>query len=308
MCKKITTNLLLLATLCITMLTITSCSFGKHQTNTYEIEEAFDNISIEIDTADITFLPSADDVCIVTVYEKEDQQHAVEVNNGTLTIGNDKNRQDYIQIGYNVTSITVYLPKTEYYSLVIEESTGDITVSNDFDFNNISISVTTGDVECYASASENIDIETTTGDIFVEGVTSKSLDLTTTSGKITASSATCDGDITVGFTTGGASLTDISCKNVIANGSTGNISLNNVISEGKFSIDTTTGGVQFKNSDAAEIFVNTTTGNVKGSLLTDKVFIVETTTGDIDVPKSIVGDRCEIGTTTGDIKISISGN
>ena len=63
--------------------------------------------------------------------------------------------------------------------------------------------------------------------------------------------------------------------------------------------------MRFKNSDANDIFVETDTGHVTGTLLTDKVFITQTDTGDVDIPKTVDGGRCEIITDTGDIKINI---
>ena len=78
-----------------------------------------------------------------------------------------------------------------------------------------------------------------------------------------------------------------------------------VIAENKFSIERSTGNVKFDGSDAAEIFVKTDTGDVTGSLLTDKVFIAQTDTGDVDVPKTVTGGRCEIMSDTGNIKIKI---
>lgn len=111
--------------------------------------------------------------------------------------------------------------------------------------------------------------------------------------------------VTVGVSTGKAYLTDIACKNVISSGSTGDIFLDNVIAAKKFYIERSTGDVRFENSDATEIFVETGTGYVTGTLLTDKVFIIQTDTGSVDVPKTITGGRCEITTDTGDIKITI---
>lgn len=81
--------------------------------------------------------------------------------------------------------------------------------------------------------------------------------------------------------------------------------MKNVIATEKFSIERSTGDVTFDGADAAEIFVKTDTGDVKGSLLTDKVFITETDTGRVDVPKTTIGGRCEITTDTGDISIEI---
>ena len=63
---------------------------------------------------------------------------------------------------------------------------------------------------------------------------------------------------------------------------------------GELSIIERTGVVKFDGSDAAEIFVKTTAGNVTVSLLTDKVFVTKTDTGNINVPKIADGGKCEI--------------
>ena len=81
--------------------------------------------------------------------------------------------------------------------------------------------------------------------------------------------------------------------------------MNHVIAANKFSIERSTGDVKFSRCDVAELYLKTSTGNVTGSLLADKVFITDTNTGSVDVPKTAVGGRCEIKTGTGDIKIKI---
>jgi len=63
--------------------------------------------------------------------------------------------------------------------------------------------------------------------------------------------------------------------------------------------------VEFTACDAGEIVIETDTGDVEGTLLSDKIFITETDTGRIDVPKTTTGGRCQITTDTGDIKIKI---
>ena len=64
--------------------------------------------------------------------------------------------------------------------------------------------------------------------------------------------------------------------------------------------------MNFEASDAASIFVETDTGDVKGSLLSEKIFIINTDTGKKEVPESTTGGRCKITTDTGDIKITIN--
>ena len=300
-------RLLLFIVFSIGLLTLPACSLSDYETNIHKINEEFDNVSIKTDTADIAFVPSNDGMCRVTCYEDAKSIHSVEIQNGTLMINvvNNKKWYDYIGVNIDSTKITVYLPEKAYSSLVIEESTGDIEISKDFKFKSIDISLSTGNVKCYASAVENITIAASTGDIFAESISAGSLDITVSTGKVTVSSVTCEGDITVGVSTGKAYLTDVTCKNLTSTGSTGDVSLRNVISKEKISVERSTGDVTLDRSDAAELFIMTSTGDVEGSLLTNKVFIIKTDTGRINVPNSITGGRCEITTDTGDIKISI---
>ena len=66
-----------------------------------------------------------------------------------------------------------------------------------------------------------------------------------------------------------------------------------------------TGDVELNACDAGGLSLKTTTGDVTGTLLSEKVFITDTSTGDVSVPKTTSGGKCEISTTTGDIRIDI---
>ena len=105
--------------------------------------------------------------------------------------------------------------------------------------------------------------------------------------------------------TGNAYLTDVSCRNLLSGGNTGDLSLRNVIAAEAFTIMRTTGDVTFAGCDAAAIPVETDTGDVEGSLLSDKVFVTHTSTGDVDVPAAAAGGKCTIRTSTGDITMHI---
>lgn len=280
----------------------------EYETNTYQVSEEFSNVSIKAETANILFAPSDEGKCKVVCYEQQKIKHSVTVEEKTLTVNTIDTRKwyDHIAIFSMATPrITVYLPKSEYASLLINVSTGDTEIPTDLRFESIDVSASTGGVNCYASASDVIKIKTTTGDICVKNVSAGSLDLTVSTGKVTASAINCQGDVKINVTTGKTSLTDIVCKGVTSSGSTGNITLENVIATQKLSISRSTGDVKFDGSDATEIYVKTDTGDVTGSLLTDKVFITQTDTGRIDVPKTITGGKCEINTDTGNIHIII---
>lgn len=280
----------------------------KYETNTYEIREAFSGISIDTDTAEIVFALSDNGKCTVECYEEENARHSVFVEDGTLTVELNDERSVYgsIRLNFDAPRITVYLPKAEYTSLLIDESTGHIVIPKDFCFNTVDISLSTGDVEFCASASERVKIKASTGGIRVENISAGELELSVSTGRVTVSGVRCQGDVTVGVTTGKTSLTDLACKSVISRGSTGDISLKRVIAAEKFSIERSTGDVKFESCDAAEISVKTDTGDVTGSLLSDKVFVANTDTGSVDVPKTVNGGKCEITTDTGNIRISVA--
>jgi len=286
----------------------TKLSTMSYQINTHEISDTFQNISIKTNTADIVFNPSEDGKCKVVCHEMEKVTHTVSVEEGSLTIKRVDKRKwyDFVGINFRTPKITVYIPQRDYAALIIKESTGDITIPKAFAFDAVDIDVSTGDVKLMSSVKGLGKINTSTGDVRVESGFCGSLDLQTSTGKITVSNVKCDGDITVVVSTGKVNLKDVTCKNLTSRGSTGDITLKYVIAAEKLSVLRDTGDVKFDQSDAAEIFVETDTGDIKGSLVTDKVFITKTATGSISVPKTVTGGRCELTTDTGDIKITVS--
>ena len=285
----------------------TKLSTVKYETNSYEIGEAFSGISIKTDTADITFALSNDGKCRVECFEEEKAKHLVAAQNNTLVIKATDNKAwyDYIGINFNSPKITVYLPKTEYASLRINQHTGTVKMPEAFKFSEVDILASTGDIDFCASAAGAIKIKTSTGDIGVKDVSAASLSLSVSTGGVTATDVDCSGDFTISVSTGKAKLTDVKCQSLASSGDTGDITLLNVIAAEKFTLKRSTGDVKLTACDAAELFIETDTGDVLGTLLSDKVFITKTDTGRIAVPNSVTGGRCEITTDTGDIKIAV---
>ncbi len=260
----------------------------KYETSTYEITEEFNNILINSNTTDIEILPSENNKTTVTCYEEATLKHDVFVEGETLKIELNDTRKwyDRISINFSIPKIKIYLPASEYGTLTVDSSTSDIMISGGFKFTDVSVSLSTGDIEV-------TDISANTASLFV------------TTGEIQAKNLTCTENITLALTTGDVELENISCNDLSSSGSTGDISLENVIASGKLTIKRTTGDIEFDGCDAAEISVKTDTGNITGSLLTEKIFIAETDTGRINIPKSTSGGICEIYTDTGDIKITV---
>lgn len=248
---------------------LSKLSTQRYETNAHEIGEAFSDISIHAEAADIRFAVSEDGKYKVVCYETEHVRHSVSVQDDTLTIKeiNEKNWYDNIGISVETPAITVYLPEGACGALEINESTGDIELPEDFCFDSIDISGSTGHVTLFG--------------------------------------VTCQGDVNIHVSTGKTNMTDVNCKNLTLDGSTGDISLKNVIAAETFSVVRTTGNVTFDGCDAPDVTVETDTGDVTGTFRSEKIFLIETDTGDVDIPKSTNGGRCEITTSTGDIILKI---
>lgn len=282
-------------------------NISKFQNDIYPLADDFQNISINTKTADVVLAPSEDETGRVVVYEQERLSHTVSVENGTLKIAVDDTREWYEHIGivWDTPKITVYLPKSEYATLVINGHTGDIEIPAGFSFESIDVSNSTGNVKSCASASGRIAVRTSTGSISLNNGHAGALDLSMTTGKVFVRSFECRGEIKVCVSTGDVMFSKVTCQNLVSDGSTGDVRLEHVIAQGKMSIERSTGDIMFVRSDAAELWLKTSTGDVEGSLLSEKIFFPKSDTGDVELPKTMRGGRCEITTTTGDIEIDI---
>jgi len=280
---------------------------NDYQTKEHEITQEFNSLSLNTITADIILIPTTDEKCKVVCYENEKVKHTVTVENGALTVSAKDERKwfDYIGINWNSEKITVYLPNSEYQALNVTTNTGDVKIPKEFTFASINVKTDTGDVDCYASSSGNMEIEATTGDINVAHLTAPNLSVKVTTGDIEIENVVCN-DLQVITTTGDVELSNILCNNFTSKGSTGDISLEKVIATESFKVERSTGDVELERCDGFNIVIKTDTGDVKGSFASPKNVIASSDTGSVRVPSDHSGERCEITTDTGDIKITIS--
>ena len=285
--------------------------FAKHgtssfQTKEYEITKEFTNISIDTVTADIHFMLSNDGKTKVVCFERESMSHSVSVDAGTLKIVGMDERKWYEYIGiFGEDTITVYLPEVEYGALTVKADTSDVDIPAPFRFTGLDISVSTGDIDCDASVLGGVKIKTTTGDIELERMSAGSIELAVSTGEIHLEEVTSAGELKFTVTTGEAELENVTCKTLYTKGSTGDIELKRVSVAETMTIVRSTGDVRLDRCDGAELSIRTRTGDIRGTLLTDKTFSYHTETGRVQIPKDTSGGRCELTTTTGDIRIEI---
>ncbi len=237
-------------------------------TNTYSVDEKFSNISVKGAECDVRLVPSEDAACRVVCNEGDKISHSVTVEDDTLVIERKDNREWYEHIGiyWGGMEIVVYLPQDEYEAIHVLSVSGDIDIPKEFSFSEAKIDNTSGDVSFSAPVKNELSVKTVSGDM---------------------------------------ELTNIECQSVTATSTSGEIVFSKVTAQENIHIESVSGDVELLKCDAGSIWIKTTSGEVSGTLCTEKKFIVDTVSGDVDVPKSTYGGKCEIKTTSGDVEFTI---
>lgn len=299
----------------------------KFETNTYDVSESFSNIHVEGAECTVRLVPSQTDACRVVCTEGDRISHTVTVDQDTLTVTRTDTRRWYEHIGvyWGGMDITVYLPARAYENLSIKSASGEIRVPGGFSFSQAELRSASGDIEYAADTEHGLTLKTASGDLTVSGLTAGSLEARSTSGEVAIRSVTVRGDLVVETVSGEIELEDASAQALSVQSTSGNLELTNVstaapmkfhavsgdvgltdvIAAAHMDIETVSGEIHLERSDAETLWIKSTSGDVSGSLLTDKLFITHTTSGDVRVPNSSTsGGTCEVTTTSGEIHLN----
>lgn len=260
-------------------------------THTYTVEDDFTNIIIEDAESNINFYKSNDDKCRVLCDEREKVTHTVVNENNTLTVRvkDERNWFERINIGFFVSDmrVSVYLPKNKYDSLNAASMSGDIDVANEFTFDNAKVGSISGDVSVKADVKQELNISSTSGDVIINNISATEC--------INASSVSGEID-----------LSNVKGKEIFAKTISGGVMLTDTVASQKLKANSTSGEIDLKRCDAKNIVLDTVSGEISGTLLSNKQFITETTSGTVNVPQSVSNEECRITTVSGDIYIEIA--
>lgn len=273
-------------------------------TNTYSIDEAISCISISGAECDVRLLPANDGASKVVCYESDKISHCVTVKDSTLMIERRDAREWYEHIGayWGAMEIAIYLPQSEYETLYIKNLSGDIVIPEDFTFESADIQSTSGDVDFRASVSGDLAVKTVSGDLLVGKTNPDKLTAQSTSGDMTVESVNVQTKIEMKTVSGDIDLSNVRSQCITADTTSGEVDFDHVITVGSIHIESVSGDVELNKCDADTLWLKTSSGDVSGFLLTEKIFLTDTSSGDVNVPHSASGGKCEITTTSGNIK------
>lgn len=279
-------------------------STENYVTNTYIVEDMFMRVTVEAKEYNVRLHVSEDGQCKVEYTEDEKVSCSVKVDDDTLAIQVIDTREWYEYISWSEIKLDIYLPQREYESLFIRSHNGDIAVPNDFTFMEADICSTSGEINFLAAVKNNLYLKTVNGDISVVGTNTNihNIEVETTSSDIAIKSVTLEGALSIKTIRGNIDLNNITCQNVVAESTTGDMEFSDLIAKEMIRTRNYSGDVELWQCDAGSLDIKTTSGDVSGSLLTQKIFVTDTTSGDVDVPRSTSGGICQVNTTSGNIE------
>lgn len=296
------------------------------QKNTYEIEEEFENIEIHGSETDVKLLPATDGVCKVVCTENDTIYNEIEVTENALSIIRvDKSKKHvFVSVEFEQPETTIYLPEQVYVKLLIENSSGDIEIPEGFTFEEANVENTSGQITFYADVKGTLSAKSSSGGVRIGKNTIGSLSAVASSGAASVRTATVKEDVSVETSSGIILIEELACAKLRVKNSSGSIHLSDVKAEelegenssgeircdnmmvaGDMKLSNTSGGMELGGCDAANLKLSSTSGSIRGTLLTEKIFVADATSGSVDVPKTSSGGMCEVTTTSGSIRMSI---
>lgn len=260
-----------------------------YDVKTFDVTEAFSNIRVEDVECNVRILRASDGRCKVVCQERRDGsiRHTVTVSSGELSVQRHDRRKWYQRFGVSldIPDVEVYLPENAYGMLTCYSTAGSIQVDEGFTFDRVSLKSTSGSVRMLSDAKDELQAESISGSVDIENASPETLVAKSTSGRVLLSHIRC-GELSARTTAGAIELTD-------------------AIAEKRLYAKSVSGGVSLDGCDSGAIRIATISGTVKGTILSGKIFMTDSTSGSVSIPASAAGGECEITTTSGSIVLDI---
>jgi lia operon protein LiaG len=253
----------------------------------YYFDNNYSDIEIQGSDFDIKIYLSITEENKVECIENKKINFDVQIINNKLIIKQIDNRNFFDSLfNFSNLEIQLHLSNETINKLFIDNNTGDITIGEFLVFNDIEINSSTSDVYIESKDVNNIDVKLSTGSTIIKN-------------------CFVNKNIIVESSTGNIELENVNCEKLDITVSTGDVILTNVLVANDFNMNGSTSDLTFTDFDASNIYITVSTGDVNGTILTSKIFMPNSSAGDVDVPETTTGGICKIETSTGNIRIKI---
>lgn len=268
------------------------------------IGETFNGVLVETGDCDVNVVLCKGTLeTKVVIREREETEHMVSLDEGTLKITMTDNRtwQDFVGVNWESMEMTLYLPEREYASVQITTSTGDIRIPEGLSGREMQLHSDTGDILCGGTVEDLLHIETDTGDIQINGCSPLIMELESDTGDMELEGLFGNGEFHVTNNTGSVEMTNVNSRILTVETTTGEIELERVVAEEYLQTFSDTGSIRLEYCDSARVNIETTTGDISGHFMTPKSFDAYSNTGNVRVANTPGGGGCRVESDTGDI-------
>ncbi len=235
------------------------------------VVEPITKIDIRTDTAEVELIPS-DNYYVEINYLYWEDEPVYTLENGELKFDDRDALPDNYSINFNLdNSIKIYLPsKTDMSSLVIENSSGDVTVAG-FQTDQLDITVSYGDFIMQEASASRAEITLSSGRSKISDSNIGSLDFTNSYGDanftnintgepISTDEASTD-TINITMSSGDIDVNGLYCNSIDITNSYGDITCEEVTAT-EFEMDLSSGNLDVTNSDLMDINLNNSYGDI----------------------------------------------
>lgn len=257
---------------------------------THTVDEPFTKITVRGSSADLTIKRSENGTTYAVCTESDKITYSLSVSDGELLFRENDHRAWYDNIGisFGDRTTTLYLGGDAYDALTVSTSSGNVTCAAPASFDEANLTNSSGNILCDENA--------------VFG----NVTMTTSSGKIDCA-AKVSGRMTVKASSGNISLRGATPRSLSVSTSSGTVKLNAVTAKEKLDVESSSGNIQLEKCDAGEIHLESSSGSIRATLLSDKLFDVRSSSGNLDYPASIKGgDPCTVVTSSGNVRIVVT--
>ncbi len=268
----------------------------------------FDSIEISSMSETVVILPSTDGKTKIVADETKNMYSTVEITGNTLKVRYVDARMWFERMGVQVDipTLTLYLPEGSYKALKVSTQSAKIKCDTELlSFENAELSASSGAIEFSANVTKTLSAKTSSGKIELAGMKPSALTVQASSGKLELCDIVCD-TLVLKTSSGKAELENIRLTTLTAQAHSGAVELENVVAAGSIKIDTSSGNIDLDRCDANELSLSASSGRIRGTLLSGKIFNIESNSGNIICPPSTNdGGICTASTSSGNIVIEI---
>lgn len=242
---------------------------------------------------------------VVTVYLPESQYGNLVVDGAAGSILDVDTSFTFESARLTLSSGDIHFRASLTHDLRVRTSSGDIRLSGCHVGGNTQVDASSGSIALSDLNTKILAVNGSSGDILLEDIHAQAIQTSASSGSIALSGCEAQQDLSIQTTSGSVELTEVTAPSLTGNASSGYFQLQETFIGGQLFLETTSGSIFFDASDAQSLLINTSSGEVSGTLLSPKFFITHTSSGSVKTSDSDpAGGRCEITTSSGDIKIT----